>query len=608
MKRKLFAAFLACTMLLSLIPLMAVSAEPLLTADADVIGTLDGADLTLAGLKQVSSGKVVLTADIVVSEWTPISAFSGTLDGGGHSVTGLNAALFQTLSGTVENLTVTGTVHDTPESSESVKRGLLANTASKGTVVKSCTVNGSLTVIYTTQYVYIGGFFGMAGGVTMTDCVNNSNVSFSSEQTFYGGGLIGNLVGDLTASGCVNTGSVTANTSKTNLIGGLVGMVPNTASTVALENCANYGKVESLQGANGSKCAGLVSVVANAGASVSLRNCLNFGDITGVAMAGGMISDSQGTTALSNCCNFGSIAVTSSSSNAFVGGMAAYLRTGANQLTVCGSVNYGEIAAAKNSGAYAAGMVGVSDDNFDLFENNTNQGTVKSKKYAAGMIGKLNTANAVTLKNCLALCSLEGAANGGMIGHAAKAGTISYELCYALSPIPQVTFYNSGSAKQICNGEENLSKDALNASILKTQDEINSLLVLRNPAVQTSKVSEDAFHVRFLAGLDSLGYSRIGFELIRVEENCAPSAAVEKYSGTVYTSVTGFDADGNETVYTAQEDFGSAYLSAVTVKNVPTDRTVTFLVRPYLVSEDGESRIYGQVSCVTYAGGVLVTE
>ena len=124
--------------------------------------------------------------------------------------------------------------------------------------------------------------------------------------------------------------------------------------------------------------------------------------------------------------------------------------------------------------------------------------------------------------------------------------------------------------------------------------------------VQQTKVADGKFDLRFVAGVDSLKYSKVGFELVRIEAGKGNSALVKQVDNVVYTSLNGYNENGEKQVYTAA-DLGVAYLAATTVTNIPATGTVAFLVRPYAVSPNGEVIYSGMPMILTYVNGVLQT-
>lgn len=211
-----------------------------------------------------------LTADILLNDisnweswdekteslhpWTPIgnsweNQFTGTLDGDGHSVSGIyinNTADFQGLVGILES------------------GGTLQNLGVKASYIKG----GS----------GVGGLCGTNMMGTVTNCYNTGKVT-GTERV---GGVCGYNYGD-TMTNCYNTGSVTGS----NEVGGLCGM--NNGDTVT--NCYNTGSVE------GNSFVGGLCGMNMMGSTVT--NCYNSGSVTGTNNVGGVCGDNWNT--LTNC-------------------------------------------------------------------------------------------------------------------------------------------------------------------------------------------------------------------------------------------------------------------------------------------------------------------
>ena len=202
-----------------------------------------------------------LTADINLTgkDCTPIGAnydnpYTGTFDGGGHTITGLTvttndqyAGLFGCLgeAGTVKNVVMKG-VQITCNHRSGFAGGVVGN--SRGTI-ENCSVSGSVS-----GTVYVGGVVGNqwegsitgcsssatvkgmvgVGGVagqtnssaTLTACYATGNVTLeiNSQKILSGGGLVGFNAGSSVLA-CYATGNVTSTGSSTGKvhIGGLVG-------------------------------------------------------------------------------------------------------------------------------------------------------------------------------------------------------------------------------------------------------------------------------------------------------------------------------------------------------------------------------------------------
>ncbi len=177
-----------------------------------------------------------VTADINLEgsgqdPWTPIGTaehpFKGTLDGNGKTVSGLhindgtkdNQGLFGVNGGTIENLTVAGTV----TGKDNV--GGIAGTNTAAGTVKGCTSNVTVT-----GENNVGGIAGKNDG-TITGGTNSGSVAGTGTGT---GGIAGNNNGTL--GGNKNTAPVTGK----NDVGGIAG-TNGTNGTV--EGCTNSGNV-----------------------------------------------------------------------------------------------------------------------------------------------------------------------------------------------------------------------------------------------------------------------------------------------------------------------------------------------------------------------------
>ncbi len=223
--------------------------EPALNEDGVYeIGT--GAQLAWLAQKVNSSSnlevKAVLTRDIDLGdeEWTPIGTstnhgFKGTLDGKGHTITGLSISL---ASGSGSGKGLFGYIN--------------------GGAVKNLTVKGSIQV----SADYVGGIAG---------CINGSDViqNCASYVEVSGNNRVGGIVGNINTSspkqidGCANYGAV----SGTNQVGGLVGYMYY-AGTVS--NSYNSGQIA------GTRYVGGITGWMNDSKAV-VQNCYTVGTVTG---------------------------------------------------------------------------------------------------------------------------------------------------------------------------------------------------------------------------------------------------------------------------------------------------------------------------------------
>lgn len=186
---------------------------------------------TTPGIK----GKLTADIDLNHRNWTPIAAFSGELDGGGHTVSRfyckatVTAALVAKNSGTVKNLTVSGKV---------VGGDNTAAIAAENTgTIENCTA-----LVQITGGKYTAGIAAVNGG-TVRRCTNGGAVSGAQ----YVGGVCGQNKGTKTAAAlvedCVNTGMIRATGY---MLGGIVGDNDGYSDDFAkttVRRCANGGHI-----------------------------------------------------------------------------------------------------------------------------------------------------------------------------------------------------------------------------------------------------------------------------------------------------------------------------------------------------------------------------
>ena len=199
----------------------------------------------------------VLTADIDLKneEWTPIGIgngtknngatidfpYSGTFDGNGHTISGLNVnyrnkngGLFcYVMNATIKNLTVAGSV--THSSGDGVAYGGIVGGADSSTIencTNRCTVTGNW---------YAGGIVGWSTDSDIIGCANFGNISSPS----FSGGICGKIGGENDAAGidatirdCYNVGMVSGNYA-----GGITGQSDSEDIDILIANCYNVGSL-----------------------------------------------------------------------------------------------------------------------------------------------------------------------------------------------------------------------------------------------------------------------------------------------------------------------------------------------------------------------------
>ena len=215
----------------------------------------------------------VLTKDIDLEgeAWTPIGyaseydetkAYSGTFDGNGHTISGLNAnavvnGLFgYTNNAAIKNLTVAGSVGG-----------------------GSCSTAG-------------GGIIGYAVGGAIENCGNLCEVKVRG--SYPGGGIVG-FASNLTIIGCYNAGKVLKDDGSCGA--GIVGKGEN----VNIYDCYNVGEIDGYTGKRG-------GIVGEASGPVFAYNCYNAGNVIEAGGTGdanktvrGIVGGGDGPVQIWNC-------------------------------------------------------------------------------------------------------------------------------------------------------------------------------------------------------------------------------------------------------------------------------------------------------------------
>lgn len=251
-----------------------------------------------------SGGTYTPASSSYPTEWTPINQFSGTFDGQGHTISGLN------VNGVGEGYSAVGLFGDDNGDNSSISNLTIANSTfigvqSVGAIAGS--INGDVSIVNCRSIGntisgndMVGGIVGVAygsgEGSRIENCYNDSTVSILDEGGFAIGGIVGRLYyGSVQNSW--NAGSITAQSTLTNAnsIGGIIGFcIP---SSNPIEGLCNTGTI-SVPGADG------VGGIFGYGFADVIRNAYNTGDITASFAASGIGRDASDA---SNCFNVGRI-------------------------------------------------------------------------------------------------------------------------------------------------------------------------------------------------------------------------------------------------------------------------------------------------------------
>ena len=165
--------------------------------------------------------------DLTGKDWTPIgtyydNSYTGTFDGGGHTITGLTITTKDQFVGLFGYLNRAGTVKNVVmEGIQITSNHMFGNTGgvagfSWGTI-ENCSVSGSVS-----GTVYVGGVVGAQIGGSITGCSSSATVKGTVDV----GGVAGQTNSSATLTACYATGNVIIEINpKKNIAGGsLVGM------------------------------------------------------------------------------------------------------------------------------------------------------------------------------------------------------------------------------------------------------------------------------------------------------------------------------------------------------------------------------------------------
>ncbi len=697
MKRSL-SMLLAVFMVLSLAFVGVVSATA-----ADVPDGFTG----INSLSQITdpAGSYYLTADIGDAEnpnTTTFESFSGTIDGGNHTIY-TSVPLVAALNGaTIKNVTIAGAITST-----GTNIGVIANTSTGAVSFDKVINNATVTATQTganADCPGIAGFVQLAvsGTVSITNSVNNANLSTTNTASVptYSGGFIGYLKNDvtkLTLTNCANTGNVYAKTqnaggtsSTVTVVGGLVGYDAALANTVA--DCSNSGHIQAdAPAANSwSKAAGLICYL-NAGGTFD--RCVNTGRVESLCMSGGIVADTRKNTTCTDCINTGVIYTENEHTNsvkdandkitdnvaASAGGIVCQAYNNTNT-TFIRCANYGDVTGTNGSSnnTFAGGICATTNKHFSAtdcivygdvtskyigggivgkcqlqtawFERCIVTGTVTgSGYYGCGIAGNIGTTNTdeskyITIKDCF--CSKAYAvgiyakpsqtlgnvryintatgydvtvvggtgevatqtnewnvmvyyknkfvAGGGQIASAAEATGANAAKKFAA--------FNFGSGTWILR--EGYPELAVAETLLGTSEKPAGEYTVNLEGQQQSLAVGETYALRFVSSVTSTAYDYVGVEvLVATSGNATVKTAGEKKSASVWEQILA-SADGVNSAYPAEPAVGT-YYSALTLTDIPTTGTYTFIVTPY-TEKDG-AKTNGATAAIVYKDGALVT-
>ena len=212
---------------------LAAAKDPGYTIESNGSYTVYNADGLLNVAKLVNGGKTDINItldkniDLTGKDWTPIgtsfdNSYTGTFDGGGHTITGLTITTKDQFVGLFGYLNRAGTVKNVVmEGIQITSNHMFGNTGgvagfSWGTI-ENCSVSGSVS-----GTKCVGGVVGAQKAGSITGCSSSATVKGTVDV----GGVAGQTNSSATLTACYATGNVTIeiNPAKNIAGGSLVGM------------------------------------------------------------------------------------------------------------------------------------------------------------------------------------------------------------------------------------------------------------------------------------------------------------------------------------------------------------------------------------------------
>lgn len=352
-----------------------------------------------------------------------VTYLNGSLDGRGHTVSGIKLNATTTFAGAigtvgttgvVKNLTLAGEISSTPGSVGGFTGRLYGK-------LENCVNAINVTTAKSIAGGFAATFFSEA---SLTDCVNRGNISALSNV----GGFAGTFdkASNVIMTKCTNEGTITGNTTKA-YAGGLVG----TAYPSIITECKNTGNVTVVNKTTQTFAAGLIAfATGNANAEPYLiTKCSNTGNISAKSGVAGLIGDVNATAGntvlnITYCTNSGNISAlgTANTSNTANAGIAAMITAGS---TIKNSSNTGKVTVGANTNTGGitgyTRVAGTASKNIRI-EACTNSGEIIAQgANTGGIIG--NAAAYTYVDNCSNTAAVTGEAAAYAIGGIAGALT-----------------------------------------------------------------------------------------------------------------------------------------------------------------------------------------
>ena len=409
-----------------------VSVLPTDTADPDwyragatTLTVADAGDL-LALQKAADRGllnNVTITIerdfDLSSISWNPAASgnrdtvthvFSGVIDGGGHTITGLKIKEERKVSagfiGNANNLTVRNLTFENAviDSAESDSAGIVAGYVTGSLTLDNVHItSGSITAADGT-----GGLIGRAYAADTGDRISIKNVSNDADiiSPVKTGGIIGAIsalnstaFSTVTMENVSNSGDITSESGAAG-IGGIVGYSAATA-VLNMSEVSNSGSITARGTGADDTAGGIIGIIVAAEKQTgTISGATNTGAIYGGYQAGGIIGRTQGENTsmqlvLQDPINEGSVGASTeryqTGENTYREPQAGGITASAVGTTIINGVNKGAI-----TGYYAGGIAGIFTGRQTIENPSGGNATITGERKGR-IAGRVNAASTATL-------------------------------------------------------------------------------------------------------------------------------------------------------------------------------------------------------------------
>ena len=420
MRRKLFTLLLVLAVMFTMCfgTGMAYAAE---TPEGTPISTLE----ELKAMENDPSGKYYLTADIAIPEgftlfkyeYPPKTAFSGTLDGNGHKLTGITynhnggyvegSALFGKCSGaTFKNLTLSD-VNINIHSDKGMKFGVLTYWADKGCTFEKITLDGTVNLSGTNDqagYSFGGLSTYLYEAAAINNCKSKLDINadiVTGTYASYAAVQIAGLspfIGKSTVKSCSNTGDITFEGFAPQLT--IVGV--GSASQTKFSSTRNSGDI-TVKLVDKGEVTRTVNVAGVTEAAETLTSCYNTGKIKVSGLNEGIANIAGVAGAAVSCTksyNKGSVTVSGKVRESYIGGVVGQGATGGDK-KLTKSYNKGKVTVSIKSGlTKVGGVAGETYDTQNCYNTAAITSSVKGDHISIGGIAGNGYVVGGTIKYC----------------------------------------------------------------------------------------------------------------------------------------------------------------------------------------------------------------